>query len=329
MADAVIKFWELPEAVEQFLPYTDVWTILSLTEVFPATHEALEGVKAWDNLIRRTFTLPLEQGDWYPDAEIQDQKTKMSYLSKILGKFDNTKKRELMLDLLHLIAQNCPVVIREVILSCPCNETHKVSVLGFRLLEEVESSIGTAEQQVVEIHSITDGPYPSNFLTALRSRVQRQERMIRVWDLSVMTCSSLDDANAYHAIMEHSERITWIGGGNVWIEGDIGAEGWTALAAGLQRHPGLCCFEGRRLDTRAAPREALKMIWDAMDNHDDSYWSVTWVEVSVDGLGLRFRKNGLTKKEKEMKWAEVVRILDMSEAEFQATAELEDFSMFN
>ena len=141
MADAVIKFWELPEAVEQFLPYTDVCTILSLTEVFPATLEALEGVKAWDNLIRRTFTLPLEQGDWYPDAEIQDQKTKMSYLSKILGKFDNTKKRELMLDLLHLIAQNCPVVIREVILSCPCNTTHKVSALGFRLLEEVESSI--------------------------------------------------------------------------------------------------------------------------------------------------------------------------------------------
>ena len=141
MADAVIKFWELPEAVEQFLPYTDVFTILSLTEVFPATLKALKGVKAWDNLIRRTFTLPLVQLGWYPDAEIQDQKTKMSYLSKILGKFDNTKKRELMLDLLHLIAQNCPVVIREVILSCPCNETHKVSVLGFRLLEEVESSI--------------------------------------------------------------------------------------------------------------------------------------------------------------------------------------------
>ena len=87
-------------------------------------------------------------------------------------------------------------------------------------------------------------------------------------------------------IMEHCERITWIGGGNVWIEGDIGAEGWTALAAGLQRHPGFRCFEVFRLDTRAAPREALNMIWDAMDNHDDSYWSVTWVEVSVDGLGL-------------------------------------------
>ena len=67
------------------------------------------------------------------------------------------------------------------------------------------------------------------------------------------------------------------------------------------------------------------MIWDAMDNHDDSYWSVTWVEVSVDGLGLRVRKNGLTKEENEMKWAEVVRILDMSEAEFQATVELEDW----
>ena len=142
MADAVIKFWELPEAVEQFLPYNDVFTILSLTEVFPATLKALKGVKAWDNLIRRTFTLPLDQGGWWPNAEIQDQKTKMSYLSKILGKMENTKKRKLMLDLLHLIIKNCPLASTQgVTLSCPCNETHKVSVLGFRLLEEVESSI--------------------------------------------------------------------------------------------------------------------------------------------------------------------------------------------
>ena len=62
------------------------------------------------------------------------------------------------------------------------------------------------------------------------------------------------------------------------------------------------------------------MIWDAMDNHDNSYWSV--YESSPIGR-LKIRKNGLTKEENEMKWAEVVRILDMSEAEFQATVELE------
>ena len=108
-----------------------------------------------------------------------------------------------------------------------------------------------------------------------------------------------------------------MGGGNVLVLGDIGTEGWTALAAGLQRHPGFRYFDVLRLDTRAAPREALKMIWDAMDNHD-SYWFV------YDPLrGLEIRKNGLTKEENEMKWAEVVRILDMSEAEFQATVELE------
>ena len=152
----------------------------------------------------------------------------------------------------------------------------------------------------MEIHSITDGPYPSNFLTALRSRVQRQERMIRVWDLSWLTCSSLDDANAYHAIMEHCERIIWEGvsglratlripwmsGGIVRVRGDMGAEGWTALAAGLQRHP-FRCFEVRRLDTRAAPREALKMIWDAMDNHDDSNWFVYELRVLDPGLSIQ------------------------------------------
>ena len=56
-----------------------------------------------------------------------------------------------------------------------------------------------------------------------------------------------------------------------------------------------------------------------LDNHDDPYWFV----YDSQGYGLKIRKNGLTKEENEMKWAEVVRILDMSEAEFQATVELE------
>ena len=78
-----------------------------------------------------------------------------------------------------------------------------------------------------------------------------------------------------------------MGGGGVMVEGDIGAEGLTALAVGLQRHPGFRYFEVLRLDTRAAPREALKMIWDAMDNHDDSYWFVYELSAVDPGLSIQ------------------------------------------
>ena len=234
-----------------------------------------------------------------------------------------------MLDLLHLIIKNCPLASTQgVTLSCPCNETHKVSVEGFLLLEEVESSINTAEQQVVEVKTFeyfVEDPT----LTALSSRVQRQEGMVRVWAWGGLSCGSLDGAKTCRTIMEHCERMIWKFGGRgiVSVRRDLGVEGWTALATGLQRHPRFHEFSASRLDTRAAPREALKMIWDAMldfgdydddDYNDDSKWIVEapnhW-KYSDDNI--------LNPQLSVRNWEHLIRILDMSEAEFLAAVDVE------
>ena len=331
MEDAKSKFWGLPEVLEQFLPYNDVYTILSLTEVFPATLEALKGVKVWDNLIRRTSIPPpvLPQVGQWPEATFGDQMTKIFYLSKILSKIDKPeKKKELMLDLLHVIAKNYPAGggRYSVKLSCPCSEIHEVSDSGFLFLEEVESSIGTAEQHVEEINSWTPCTPFLPIFPALSSRAQRQERMIRVWNMTSLPCTSLDDAITASTLMEHSERIIWaepLGVGGVAIQGDIGVEGLTALATALQRHPGFSFFVTSRRMTRAAPREALKMIWDAMGTLGTPS---TWIVADDDFLPrIPINKNGMTKEANEIIWEEEIQIgiLDMSDAQFLAAVEKE------
>ena len=330
MEDAKSKFWGLPEVLEQFLPYNDVYTILSFTEVFPATLDALKGVKVWDSLIRRT-SIPLpdlpQVGQW-PEATFWDQLTKISCLGKILSKIDKPKKKELMLDLLHVIAKNYPAGggRYSVKLSCPCNEIHEVSDSGFLFLEKVESSIGTAEQHVEEINSWSLCIPFFPIFPALSSRAQRQERMIRVWNMKTLHCSSLDDAKTVSTLMEHSERIIWaegLGEGGVAIHGDIGVEGWTALATALQRHPGFSYFSTSRRITRAAPREALKMIWDAMGSLGTPS---TWIVTNDDfHPRIPIDKDGMTKEANEIIWEEEIQIgiLDMSDAQFLAAVEKE------
>ena len=122
---------------------------------------------------------------------------------------------------------------------CPCKDTsHSVSLSGFILLESVESAVGSKLQLVekVAIFFTTDD---SPILAALGSRMQRQETMIVVWDLCDLNCRSLAGVKAVHALMSKTMRINWRDGW-VWIRRGIllGEEGWTALASGLQRHPG-------------------------------------------------------------------------------------------
>ena len=127
--------------------------------------------------------------------------------------------------------------------------------------------------------------------------------------------------------MEHSERIIWaegLGEGGVAIHGDIGVEGWTALATALQRHPGFSYFSTSRRITRAAPREALKMIWDAMGSLGTPS---TWIVANDDFLPrIPIHKNGMTKEANEIIWEEEIQIgiLDMSDAQFLAAVEEED-----
>ena len=72
-------------------------------------------------------------------------------------------------------------------MTCPNHTSHKVSPLGFLLLEEVEGALGSAEQSVqwlgvAELEGI--------LLSSLGARMRRQHHGVRIkMDLTDILCS--------------------------------------------------------------------------------------------------------------------------------------------
>ena len=94
------KFWESPELLEKTLLHLDSSSILNLTEVSTEVCSVilkiLESSSVWGELIRKTCTD-------HPELEHAEP---ISDLGKVLSKMGNLqKKKELELDLLHLIVE--------------------------------------------------------------------------------------------------------------------------------------------------------------------------------------------------------------------------------
>ena len=62
-------------------------------------------------------------------------------------------------------------------LKCPCKRSHAVTHLGFLLLEKVESTLGSAEQEVDKVF-ISNLVEP--WFSALQARAVRQQRKVCV-----------------------------------------------------------------------------------------------------------------------------------------------------
>ena len=103
-------------------------------------------------------------------------------LANILKEMENPE--DSMLGLLHVICERHPPIaykVEEVLkpelfqLSCPCiKRSHSVSHLGFVLLETVESTMGSATQQVEKVRICLEGLG----LSGLGFRVTRQQRAV-------------------------------------------------------------------------------------------------------------------------------------------------------
>ena len=178
-----------------------------------------------------------------------------------------------------------------------------MSLWGFTFLEMVESTIGSTEQSVEEVS--TAGFISDRLLSALGSRMKRQAAMIGIWNMDcILLCRSLAGAKAAQILLNKTVRVNWGRSSGVHVGGDIGKEGWAALASGLQRHPGFPTVETSRATILQAPREALKIIWDAMG----ALGTLSEWRVLTDRVVTVF-KNGVTDN---LKWEELLLLLDMS-----------------
>merc|ERR1712107_930813 len=169
-------------------------SLSELVEANPLTANQLTA-KTWENLVRRScpfFTLSSELWtgeygrlweanfkDWV-EARLAEEEVNVSLVTKILSKMED--RQTSLLVFLHVIAERFVPVIYEpevedylmaFYLRCPCKKTHAVNHLGFLLLEKVEGSLESAEQEVVKV-SLGEGALLEPWLSALASRLVRQ-----------------------------------------------------------------------------------------------------------------------------------------------------------
>ena len=156
-SEALSKFLETPELVEMLLPFLNAENTLAFAESGVINIKILQGTLAWKKLVRRT--IPSNKNPVYNNSrDIQNRYNEVAPLIEILMMMQDCKSSEL--DLLNLICERFPPTVAEgeeeeveavTLLSNSSSQTKTVSPLGFFLLEEVESALGSIEYQVEEI----------------------------------------------------------------------------------------------------------------------------------------------------------------------------------
>ena len=325
--DAVERFWELPELVRNLLPCLDAYSIASLGSIHELTIRVLQ--EDWGHSFMRQLIkesgLPCNE----LNAETLEQnRVGLRCLANLLIKMKNPM--ELLLTLLEMICDKCPRRSLEkcVQLSCPAagqcvpclnDSPHSVTALGFILLEEVEGVFGSVEQRVEKI-LLPDLVLKDPWLTALGSRVSRQEEMMMKVDVCKVECRNLGHARAFHTLVQKSPvwQSNPEGAGDqnypricLKVLGRIGPEGWSILLEAIKQFHELDTnpsFEGTSPSVsvhaykhvlQEAKQQDLRTIWD---------WNSVWLVVSrEDGL-VQIEKDN-RKFESEQGWGRLVQML--------------------
>ena len=132
----------------------------------------------------------------------------MGHLVNILKKMENPLV--CMPTLLEIICQKtADGGSTHVKVSCASHGSPKVSPLGFVLLEEVEGSFGTAEQEILtaETFYCLGGLLKEPLLSVFGSRASRQSWRIETVNEKIFACTSQKQTEAFLAISQNCKRL--------------------------------------------------------------------------------------------------------------------------
>ena len=287
------RFWGTAELIENLLPFLDTSATNQLAESHKLTRRILRNSLSWNKLIERTF--PHEQYttmNHYSlpepmDAILESERSQAVSLANILSlNKDPASQSQLEMDLLHAICERFSLTYKPgsihanfVNVSCSCLQTHRVSLWGFMLLEDVEGILGSRAQIILEMAGTWNKELGEPLLTALGSRALRQEEMVeRVRSRSVR-CNNEKSVEALATLVEKTQA--W-GLGEIHVDKVIGAEGWTTIRKAvelLSRKRQMYTYvqmSSERHTMTAGKREDMKAIWDVIQD-----WEVKSDEGSV------------------------------------------------
>ena len=316
--EAARKFWATPELVEKLFPFLDLESTFHLAQVHQLTRDILQGSFAWNKLIRRSRLQ--EGGDLRGnDGLLEEKVAAVKLLVAILKLMVDPKAN--MLDLLDTICKRALVSSSQsVTVSCPNHQdSHEVPFEEFLLLEEIEGAFGTSEQKAEVISSSGFwGPAELSLLSALSSRVARQEKKLTSLSLGYVFLESKEGVEALKTLMQDSSEAAVR---TIHVRTPIGGEGWKAIAEGVRLHPGLRlnCVTVLKDDLDEASQEDIRVMWDALET--DGRFVVVLGDFELSSNFERVSKGG-TKG--EAGWTRLTEIKEMSKEEWAAELELED-----
>ena len=314
--EAARKFWATPELVEKLFPFLDLESTFHLAQVHQLTRDILQGSFAWNKLIRRSRLQ--EGGDLRGnDGLLEEKVAAVKLLVAILKLMKDPKSN--MLDLLDTICKRAQTsrLFGTVTVGCPNHQdSHEVPFEEFLLLEEIEGAFGTSEQKAEVMSSW--GPAELSLLSALSSRVARQEKKLTSLSLGYVFLESKEGVEALKTLMQDSSEAAVR---TIHVRTPIGGEGWKAIAEGVRLHPGLRlnCVTVLKDDLDEASQEDIRVMWDALET--DGRFVVVLGDFELSSNFERVSKGG-TKG--EAGWTRLTEIKEMDKEEWAAELELED-----
>ena len=282
------KFWGTPELIENLLPFLDAFSTKNLAESHKLTRRILRNSLNWNKLIKRTFPqkrYTIMNHYYVPEPTnviLEFEREKARLLAEILSMSKDSSQLEM--DLLHAICERFSLTYEQdgiyfyshfVNVSCSCLQTHRVSLWGFLVLEDVAAILDSREQSILEMAS---KELVEPLLTALGSRALHQEEMVERIQSRSVRCNSKKSAEALATLAEKTQA--WWGLGDIHVDNVIGAEGWTSIRKALEllsrkRQIYVQMFSERHTMT-AGKKEDMKAIWDVIQD-----WEVKSDEGSV------------------------------------------------
>ena len=300
---------QIPELHEHMLSFFDAYSIASLASVHQPTTKVLQERKILDGKTIRRSGLPLSTLN---EDTLEQQRQGIRLLVNLLLKLENG--RDLLIDLLHVICENCPGVDQSNRVRVSDDGIHWVSPLGVVLLEEAE---GLFASSLFGIREIQVRNLRDPLLTALGSRLARQEEAVetlrlrletrRAKDAVVVECKNTSHTRAFLTLMQKCSFVGQLGNSYIEIHifGSIHAEGWTQLAevtrlAIDKGQHGFLTIKTSNHVLQEAMQEDLRAIWDLQAHLD-------WLVLSRrDGAVQIYRADN--PKTKEENWVDLVAL---------------------
>ena len=344
---AVAKFWRFPELVDRLLTFLDGGSILCLATCHDLTKKLSQKNSVWTKVVRRTcpegptefqpvkkvgtalvFVTPMDE-----KALVTANKKKLVPLLELLKMAKDPS--EMKLTLVEVICErfphtgervrkmpgyDCPQFVKLRFLPAS-DKHHSVSALGFLLLDEVESRCRSSPNLV--IHSFDFAHLEVQMLTALSRRASKQvERMkqVRVWDKGfgggTIWCNTTQQAKNLLTIVKKSEDTNFEVD---LVVGNIKKQGWTALGKVAELHGEGDAWRtfnivAQRDDMLGADRGDLRKIWDAM--HGGEFGN-SWTVTREERFNYFREDERFDKLEGDREWGRLVKVLDMSEKEWE------------